>query len=126
MNESALPKGSGLSVSVDLTDDDPPNGAELSAPSAKKARLVYQQPSSSGSSATGRPHGTLWAFFTKSASKQNKSHYSAFCDACTQSTVQLCDNQECSATCGAPVSALLSWGGRCRGTSTGKRRTRHC
>ncbi len=24
MNESALPKGSGLSVSVDLTDDDPP------------------------------------------------------------------------------------------------------
>ncbi len=55
MNESALPKGSGLSVSVDLTDDDPPNGAELSAPSAKKARLVYQQPSSSGSSATGRP-----------------------------------------------------------------------
>ncbi len=57
--------------------------AELSAPSAKKARLVYQQPSSSGSSATGRPHGTLRAFFTKSASKQNKSHYSAFRNACS-------------------------------------------
>jgi len=53
MDESAPPQGSGLSVPVDPTDDDPPNGAELSAPSAKKARLVYQQPSSSGSSATG-------------------------------------------------------------------------
>ncbi|DBB05672.1 TPA: hypothetical protein ACH3X1_012285 [Trebouxia sp. C0004] len=40
MNESALPEGSGLPVPVDLTDDDPPNGAELSAPSAKKSRLV--------------------------------------------------------------------------------------
>ena len=83
MDESAPPQGSGLSVPVDPTDDDPPNGAELSAPSAKKARLVYQQPSSSGSSATGRPLGTLWAFFTRSAAKQNKSHYGAFCDGCT-------------------------------------------
>ena len=83
MNESAPPQGSDLSVPVDLTDLDPPSGAELSAPSAKKARLKYQQPSSSGSSATGRPPGTLWAFFTRSAAKQNKSHYSAFCDGCT-------------------------------------------
>ncbi len=83
MDEFAPPESSGLSVAVDLTDDDQPSGAELSAPSAKKARLKYQQPSSSGSSATGRPHGTLWAFFTRSAVKQNKSHYSAFCDACT-------------------------------------------
>lgn len=79
MNESTPPQGSGLSVPVDLTECDPPN----SAPSAKKARLSFQQPSSSGSSATGRPPGTLWAFFTKSTVKQNKSHYSAFCDACT-------------------------------------------
>ncbi len=83
MNESAPPQGSDLSVPVDLTDLDPPSGAELSAPSAKKARLKYQQPSSSGSSATGRPLGTLWAFFTRSAAKQNKSHYGAFCDGCT-------------------------------------------
>ena len=58
MNESALPKGSGLSVPVDLTDDGPSDGAELSAPSAKKARLSLGQPSSSGRSATGRPHGS--------------------------------------------------------------------
>ncbi len=83
MNESAPPQGSDLSVPVDLTDLDPPSGAELSAPSAKKARLKYQQASSSGSSATGRPPGTLWAFFTRSAAKQNKSHYGAFCDGCT-------------------------------------------
>ena len=36
MNESAPPQGSDLSVPVDLTDLDPPSGAELSAPSAKK------------------------------------------------------------------------------------------
>ena len=59
MNESAPPQGSGLSVPVDLTDDDPPKGAELSAPSAKKTRLSLRQPSSSGSSATGRPPDTL-------------------------------------------------------------------
>ncbi len=82
MNEAAPPQNSGLSVPVDLTDD-PPNGAELSAPPAKKARLSLQQPSSSGSSARGRPPGTLWAFFTRSTVKQNKSHYSAFCDAWT-------------------------------------------
>ena len=39
--------------------------------------------SSDGSSAAGRPQGTSWAFFTRSAVKQNKSHYSALCDACT-------------------------------------------
>lgn len=61
---------------VNLTDFDPP-------PSAKKARLSLQQPSSSGSSATGRLPGTLWPFFTRSTAKQNKSHYSAFCNACT-------------------------------------------
>ncbi len=83
MNESAPPQGSDLSVPVDLTDLDPPSGAELSAPSAKKARLKYSQPSSSGSSATGRPPGTSWAFFTRSAVKQNKSHYSALCNGCT-------------------------------------------
>ena len=79
MSELTPPQGSGLSVPVDLTDYDPPN----SAPSAKKARLSLQQPTSSGSSATGRPPGTLWAFFTRSIAKQNKSHYSAFCNACT-------------------------------------------
>ncbi len=40
-------------------------------------------PSSSGSSATGRPTGSMWAFFTRTAAKQNKSHYGAFCNACT-------------------------------------------
>ena len=79
MSELTPPQGSGLSVPVDLTGYDPPN----SAPSAKKARLSLQQPTSSGSSATGRPPGTLWAFFTRSTAKQNKSHYSAFCHACT-------------------------------------------
>jgi len=73
MNESAPPQASDLSVPVDLTDLNPPSGAELSAPSAKKARFKYQQPSSSGSSATGRPPGTLWAFFTRSAAKQNNT-----------------------------------------------------
>ena len=83
MDEPAPPQGSGLSVPVDLISDDPPACAEHSAPAAKKTRLLYQQPSSSGSSAAGRPTGTLWPFFTRSAFKQNKSHYSAFCDACT-------------------------------------------
>ena len=79
MNEPTSPQSSGLSVPVDLTDYDSPN----SAPAAKKARLSLQQPSSSGSSATGRPPGTSWASFTRSIAKQNKSLYSPFCDACT-------------------------------------------
>ena len=64
MDESAQPQGIGLPVSADLTDDDPFGRAtaELSAPSAKKARLKYKQPTSSGSSRTGRPPGTSWAF----------------------------------------------------------------
>ncbi|DBA97274.1 TPA: hypothetical protein ACH3X1_015019 [Trebouxia sp. C0004] len=66
MNGSAPRQESGLSVPVDLTDDDPPNGAELSAPSAKKARLRLQQPSSSGRSATGRPPGKMLDLCTDS------------------------------------------------------------
>lgn len=81
MNESTPPQGSSLPDQVDLTADVGPEGP-LSAPAAKKARLSLQQQSSSGSSATGRPQGTLWAFFTRSSQKQNKSHYAAFCDPC--------------------------------------------
>ncbi len=69
MKESTPPQGSGLSVPIDLPDYESPN----SALSAKKARLSLQQPSSSGSSATSRPPGTLWAFFTRSTAKQNKA-----------------------------------------------------
>ena len=83
MNDSTPPQRSSLSVSVDLTADDQPDGSELSAPAAKKARVSLQQPSSSGSSATGRPQGTLWAFYTRTSQKQNKSHYGAICDSCT-------------------------------------------
>lgn len=81
MDELATPQGTGTLVSNDLSQDDQPAGAELGAPAAKKPRLKHPQPSSSGSSATGRPTDTLWVFFTRSAAKQNKSHYSAFCDA---------------------------------------------
>ena len=44
----------------------------------------YQQLSSSASasSATGRPPGIM-GFLHKKCCKTNKSHYSAFCDACT-------------------------------------------
>ena len=73
MDESAPPQGSGLLFPVDLTDRSPPSGAELSAPSAKKARLMcrYQQLSSSASasSTTGRPPGIM-SLFTISAVKQ--------------------------------------------------------
>ena len=71
MNESTPPQGSSLPIQVDLTADVGPEGP-LSAPAAKKARLSLQQPGSSGSSATGRPQGTLWAFFTRSS--QNKTN----------------------------------------------------
>lgn len=43
----------------------------------RKQGSVSKQPSSSGSSATSRPPVTLWAFFTRSTAKQNKSQYSA-------------------------------------------------
>lgn len=82
MSESTPPHGSSLLDQVDLTADVQPEGP-LSAPAAKKARLSLQQPSSSGSSATGRPQGTLWGFYTRSSQKQNKSHYSASCDPCS-------------------------------------------
>ena len=82
MSESTPPYGSSLPDQVDLTADVQPEGS-LSAPAAKKARLSLQQPSSSGSSATGRPQGTLWGFYTRSSQKQNKSHYSASCDPCS-------------------------------------------
>ena len=82
MSESTPPHGRSLLDQVDLTADVQPEGP-LSAPAAKKARLSLQQPSSSGSSATGRPQGTLWGFYTRSSQKQNKSHYSASCDPCS-------------------------------------------
>ncbi|DBB03189.1 TPA: hypothetical protein ACH3X1_013317 [Trebouxia sp. C0004] len=72
MNESVPPQGSDLSVPVDLIDLDPPSGAELNAPSAKKARLKYQQPSSFGSSATGRPPERLWNLVKQEASQLSK------------------------------------------------------
>ena len=82
MSESTPTHGSSLPDQVDLTADVQPEGP-LSAPAAKKARLSLQQPSSSGSSATGRPQGTLWGFYTRSSQKQNKSHYSASCNPCS-------------------------------------------
>ena len=65
-----------------LNQDDPvrdnqPSG-EPGASTAKRLRLKDSQQSSSGSSAVGRPAGrptgSLWSFYTKSAAKQSKSH----------------------------------------------------
>lgn len=82
MDDLARLQGNEATESVDLTDDDQPGSAERGVPAAKKLRLQHSQHTSSGSSAVGRPTGSLWPFFTKSAQKQNKSHYGAFCIAC--------------------------------------------
>ena len=69
---------------IDLTRIDQDSAvAESDTPAAKRLRLSYKEPGSSGSSVGGRKQSTLWPFFTKSAVKQNKSHYTAFCKACT-------------------------------------------
>ena len=85
MGESAPPQGSGLSVPVDLIVIHlVALSSALLLPrkqglSIKSRVLLAAAPQSPG----GRPPGTLELFFTGSAVKQNESHYSAFCDACT-------------------------------------------
>ena len=83
MDESAPPQGGEMSIPIDLSQDDAPGSLERSTPLAKRLKLGQSQQSSSGSSTVGRPTGSFWPFFTRSALKQNRSHYSAFCNACT-------------------------------------------
>ncbi len=66
MNEVAQSQGE-APVSIDLSQDDhqQPGSAEPNAPTAKKLKLKYSEQTSSGSSAVGRPSGSLWSFFTK-------------------------------------------------------------
>ncbi|DBA89048.1 TPA: hypothetical protein ACH3X2_000258 [Trebouxia sp. C0005] len=59
----------------DVEDDETPSNRGVK-------RLRSQHQAKSSGSSTGRPTGTLWSFFDKSATKQNSAHHTAFCKGC--------------------------------------------
>lgn len=83
MDRLASLNDAGTASTIDISQDVQDDTDEVPGnPGVKRAGLLYHKPSSSGNS-SGRPPGTLWPFFTRSAEKQNSTHYTAYCDACS-------------------------------------------
>ncbi|DBA90872.1 TPA: hypothetical protein ACH3X2_004242 [Trebouxia sp. C0005] len=59
----------------DVEDDETPSNRGVK-------RLRSQGQTKSSCSSPGRPTGTLWSFFDKSATKQNSAHHTAYCKGC--------------------------------------------
>ena len=83
MDRLASLNDAGTASTIDISQDVQDDLDEVPGnPGVKRARLLYHKPASSGNS-SGRQPGTLWPFFTRSAEKQNTTHYTAYCDACS-------------------------------------------